>query len=463
MLRNQSHVEGLLICFLDMLFALISALIVLQFPYNSLTGSNLITFMLVHVFAYYISNIYNHMMIRGKLDEALAVVIYNFDFIVALCVMAFFTRDSFMIGRKAMIAFFIINNVTVYIGHMILKFYHKKLYPKRMSSNKIYLVTTKSRVERILKHIREFGGYGGDISAIAILDDNLVGTYLDDIEVVADQNTYLDYATYNVVDEVFVHLPDDYEIDLDHLLQEFEDMGAAVSLNINAYDREIPTDKILRHICGFNVITFTTKIYDLQTLVIKRCMDICGALVGLIITGVVMLFLAPIIKLESKGPVIFAQDRVGKNGRIFKFYKFRSMYVDAEERKKELMEQNEMKGLMFKMRDDPRITKVGKFIRRTSLDELPQFFNVLKGDMSLIGTRPPTLDEYQHYKYYQKRRLSAKPGITGLWQVSGRNEITEFDDVIKMDLEYIDHWNLWLDVRILCKTIKAIFSHRGAS
>ena len=168
------------------------------------------------------------------------------------------------------------------------------------------------------------------------------------------------------------------------------------------------------------------------------------------------------ILIESRGPLIFKQRRVGKNGRFFYVYKFRSMYKDAEERKKALMEQNEMKGLMFKMTDDPRITKVGKFIRKTSIDELPQFFNVLKGDMSLVGTRPPTVDEFRQYEGYHKRRLSMKPGMTGMWQVSGRSDIEDFEEVVKLDLEYIDNWSIGLDFKILFKTIAVVFHHGGA-
>lgn len=138
------------------------------------------------------------------------------------------------------------------------------------------------------------------------------------------------------------------------------------------------------------------------------------------------------------------------------------MYKDAEERKKALMEQNEMKGAMFKISDDPRITKVGKFIRKTSIDELPQFFNVLFGDMSLVGTRPPTVDEFKQYESYHKRRLSMKPGITGMWQVSGRSNIEDFEEVVKLDLEYIDNWSIGLDIKILFKTIAAIFKRKGA-
>ena len=208
--------------------------------------------------------------------------------------------------------------------------------------------------------------------------------------------------------------------------------------------------------------TYTLRTQSTWQLVLKRVMDICGAVVGLILCGIISIFLIPAIKLDSPGPAIFSQIRIGKNGRRFKFYKFRSMYIDAEERKKDLMAQNEMSGLMFKMKDDPRITKVGKFIRKTSIDELPQFFDVLRGDMSLVGTRPPTLDEYKQYESHHKRRLSMKPGITGLWQVSGRSDIEDFEDVVKLDVQYIDNWSLWGDIKILFKTVWVVFAGRGA-
>jgi exopolysaccharide biosynthesis polyprenyl glycosylphosphotransferase len=191
-------------------------------------------------------------------------------------------------------------------------------------------------------------------------------------------------------------------------------------------------------------------------------MDIFGGFVGLILTGIITIFLAPTIKLDSPGPVFFSQTRVGKNGRRFKIYKFRSMYIDAEERKKELEAQNEMNGLMFKMENDPRVTKVGKFIRKTSLDEFPQFLNVLRGDMSLVGTRPPTEAEFEQYNEHYRRRLSMTPGLTGLWQISGRSDIDDFDDVVKLDLQYIDNWSLGLDIRILIKTVGVVLFGRGA-
>ncbi len=206
-------------------------------------------------------------------------------------------------------------------------------------------------------------------------------------------------------------------------------------------------------------------------LLVKRIMDVWGGIVGLLFTGIATLFLAPAIYIASPGPIFFSQVRIGKNGRKFKIYKFRSMYMDAEERKKELLDKNEMQGLMFKMDADPRIigsgpdgTKkgLGWFIRKTSLDEFPQFWNVLKGDMSLVGTRPPTVDEWNQYDYHHRARMAIKPGITGMWQVSGRSDITDFEEVVRLDREYIEKWNLGLDIKILFKTVMVVFKGSGS-
>ena len=239
------------------------------------------------------------------------------------------------------------------------------------------------------------------------------------------------------------------------------DMGVTVRMVVDFYKRR-RADSYVSCVGTYPVITYHTVTLNTGEQVIKRIMDVAGGLAGIVLFSPVMLLAALAIKLDSPGPVIFRQTRVGKNGRTFQIYKFRSMYVDAEERKKELMAQNEMNGLMFKMQDDPRITKVGKFIRKTSIDELPQFFDVLRGDMSLVGTRPPTLDEYKQYESHHKRRLSMKPGITGLWQVSGRSDIEDFEDVVKLDVQYIDNWSLWGDIKILFKTVWVVFAGRGA-
>ena len=195
----------------------------------------------------------------------------------------------------------------------------------------------------------------------------------------------------------------------------------------------------------------------------KRLIDIFGSLFGIILSSPIMLIAAIAIKLDSPGDVIFKQERVGLNGRHFYMFKFRSMCVDAEEKKKELMEQNEMESqFMFKMQNDPRITRIGGILRKTSIDELPQFFNVLRGEMSLVGTRPPTVDEVELYERGHWRRMSIKPGITGMWQVSGRSSVTDFDEIVEMDTQYIDRWNVLLDIQILLKTVWQVFRRKGA-
>ena len=204
---------------------------------------------------------------------------------------------------------------------------------------------------------------------------------------------------------------------------------------------------------------------------IKRYLDVALALLILLMFGWLYLILMVLVRVKLGSPIFFRQKRVGKNGRIFKIWKFRSMYQDAEARKKELMDKNEMDGLMFKMEADPRIIGsgpdgtrhgIGWFIRKTSIDEFPQFLNVLMGDMSLVGTRPPTLDEWRNYDPHHRARMAIKPGLTGLWQVSGRSNITDFEEVIRLDLEYINTWSVLGDIGIILKTVKVLFTGDGA-
>ena len=241
------------------------------------------------------------------------------------------------------------------------------------------------------------------------------------------------------------------------------EMGIDSMITLDSFSIET-FDSKLEDFGTLEVVRFAPRIFSQFELLVKRILDILGAIVGCIVTLIIGIFVAPAILIEDGGPVIFKQKRVGKNGKYFYIYKFRSMYKDAENRRKELMKsgENEMDGAMFKMKDDPRITKVGKFIRKTSLDEFPQFFNVLKGDMSLVGTRPPMVDEYQQYSRHHKRRLSLKPGITGLWQTSGRSEITDFEEVVRLDCYYIDHWSVLFDIKILLLTIVAVLTGKGS-
>lgn len=251
-------------------------------------------------------------------------------------------------------------------------------------------------------------------------------------------------------------------------IQEYIDicieMGVTVKvvMDVNDAHQMQRSSSFVSSIGTYPLITYHTITLNTYEQFIKRIVDIIISVIGIIVTLPIMLLTALAIKLDSSGPVLFKQLRVGQSGRTFYIYKFRSMCQNAEEQRSELMSKNEMHGAMFKIVNDPRITRVGRFIRRTSIDELPQFFNVLKGDMSIVGTRPPTVDEVSQYKRSQWRRISIKPGITGLWQISGRNQITDFDKVVELDLKYIDNWSLFEDLMIIVKTIGVLFKRKGA-
>ena len=240
------------------------------------------------------------------------------------------------------------------------------------------------------------------------------------------------------------------------------EMGITCRIVLDIYRRR-KSFSYVSSIGTYPVCTFHTVTMNTYEMVIKRLFDIVFSLVAIVLTSPIMIITAIAVKLDSKGPAIFKQVRVGKNGRHFMIWKFRSMYQNADEMKAELMALNEIEdGMMFKIKDDPRVTKVGKFIRKTSIDELPQFFNVLSGSMSVVGTRPPTIDEAEKYSTKQWRRISIKPGITGMWQVNGRSSITDFNEVVELDTKYIDEWSMWLDLKIILKTVAEVFKHNNS-
>lgn len=264
------------------------------------------------------------------------------------------------------------------------------------------------------------------------------------------------------VDEVIFCDDNRDRFDLARCISSLDEMGITSRTVLNLYYR-IKGKKELGMLHGeVPLMTFRSVSGDEDQLFLKRCLDIAGACAGLVISAFLFPFIALAIRLESPGPIFFGQTRVRENGRTFTCWKFRSMFVDAEARKKDLMHLNEMAGAIFKMRNDPRVTRVGAFLRKTSLDELPQFWNVLKGEMSLVGTRPPTPGEVAGYLNWQRKRICMKPGITGLWQVSGRSSITDFDDVVRLDLQYIDNWSVATDLRLILRTIKVVFFREGA-
>ena len=330
------------------------------------------------------------------------------------------------------------------------------------NTRNLLIVGTQEKARRFCQLLQQHGEWGLTVTGFLTVMEEPAAPVGQGQQVLGDVSDLVEICKSHPIDEVVFCLPKDYVIDAEMHLRDLEELGITVRMVLDFYQVYRSKQELSFFHDELPILTFHSKSLDAQQLFIKRLIDIFGALVGLTLLGLIFPFIALAIKRDSPGPIFFGQNRVGENGRIFKCWKFRSMYIDAEKRKKELMAQNEMKGAIFKIKDDPRITPVGKFLRKTSLDEFPQFFNVLKGEMSLVGTRPPTPAEVEQYENWHRRRIIIKPGITGRWQVSGRNQIDDFDEIVRLDLEYIDSWSLWQDLRILLKTLKVVFAREGS-
>ena len=418
-------------------------------------------FLLICMLNNFFTNEYKHFFQRGYYYEFIRVLRYNFVLFVVTGFYIYAFRLELEFSRLLLGYFVVINMILTYLVRVAFKRYMNRYYKKSRGSDKIIVVTTAQEIDTVMHHIEKDAGWSYEIIGLVIMDADRVGETIRDIPIIANHEDAIDVARQSAVDVVLIHCPQTSGRELEILIQSFLAMGVVCHNCMERFSIDTPCSSVGKFV-GFPVMTYSMNVIDYRRMMIKRLMDIMGGSVGLLFTLVLTPFVALAIKVDSKGPVFFSQVRIGKNGRRFKMYKFRSMYIDAEERKKELVGQNEVNGPMFKMDKDPRITGVGKFIRRTSIDELPQFWNVVRGDMSLVGTRPPTEDEFEKYNIYYRRRLSLTPGLTGMWQVSGRSDITDFEDVVKLDLQYIDEWSLKQDVKILIQTVGVVLFGRGS-
>ncbi len=398
---------------------------------------------------------------RGYYQEFYYTVRYTLILVVGLVVVLYLLQQSYEFSRSVYGIFAVLNILITYAIHMAFKKGIWKYYRKSINAEKMLVITKDILMEEVLGNLIKGKEWYYDITAAVVYDADRKGSVVRGVPVVASKDDLYETVIQMMVDEVFICLPGEPLTEIRDMVQRFEEMGLTCHYNVDLFSHSNPNTYV-QQMAGYSVISFALKTMDSRRLLIKRLIDILGAVVGLAGTAVITPFVAAAIKIDSPGPIFFSQTRIGRNGRRFKIWKFRSMYTDAEERKKELEAQNEIKGLMFKMEGDPRITRVGKFIRRTSIDETPQFLNILVGDMSLVGTRPPTEDEFEQYNGYYRRRLSITPGLTGLWQVSGRSDIQDFEEIVRLDLEYIDNWSLGLDVKILIMTVFAVLGRKGS-
>lgn len=400
---------------------------------------------------------------RGFCEELTEICKLNIVLALTITAAMFLAREGASFSRLFFLLFFFLNILITYTSRQYFKWILLGVYKKSSSNSKIMIVTTLAQAEEILERIKRENAWEYEVTYLTILDRDLVGERLYGIPVKAGGRNMFEVAKQEVLDGVLIHLPSDgfIALNLEDTIQQFNNMGVNVNLSINTFGLKI-SEQTIQNMSGYHVLTFSSRVFNEYHLHIKRLVDILGGLTGCLLTLILGVFIAFAIIIESPGPIFFSQIRVGKNGRRFRIYKFRSMCEGAETQKAALMTKNEVEGLMFKITDDPRITKVGSFLRKTSLDEFPQFFNVLKGDMSLVGTRPPTEEEFLQYEGRHKRRLALNCGLTGLWQVSGRSNITDFEEVVKLDLNYIDNWSLSMDIRIILKTIYVVLFGRGS-
>lgn len=428
-----------------------------RMDFGLMLGGCLIAFLAWNLY----KNLYKDMFLRGPFSELIHIIGNNAVIFSGAAILLFFMKRLDAYSRLVFIYFILLDCILMFLVHLVWKRGLPSLYWRMGMARKVLLVSDKENVEELVKTVRNIGGFGVDLMGIVLMD-NSYEKNVNDTKVVAKAEELIEFCQRASLDEVYISLRNAQDDEIVSGMNTLSEMGIIIHYQMPVPELIGAKQKVLSQTGGSYYVTYAGKMVPMGQLILKRMMDICGALIGCVIMVIITVIFGPLIKLESPGPVFFAQKRVGKNGRVFKMYKFRSMYVDAEERKKELMAQNEMSGFMFKMENDPRITKIGSFMRKTSLDEFPQFLNILKGDMSLVGTRPPTLDEFSQYSPYHKKRLSFRPGLTGVWQVSGRSDITDFEEIVRLDVEYIEDWSVGLDIKILLKTVFTVFKGSGA-
>lgn len=405
---------------------------------------------------------YNRDYMKRRLaQEYYAVFKYECVLILSTTVINYILNIGSTFSRLVMFYFIVLDFLLTVLVHQVLRKFLILYWKNADTAVKLLVLTQAEHLERTIRHLQHHLDINYAIIGEVCLDEDRKGEIVRGVPIISDRENLVKEVTTMPVDEVFIYMPDSSQNDLADVIKAFGDMGVTVH-----YCVELPGMRgktAVNMVGSYSVVSYTKGSGRARALIVKRIFDIMCGIIGSVLTGILTVIVGIAIKLDSPGPVFFSQTRIGRNGRRFKIYKFRSMYIDAEERKKELEAQNEMNGLMFKMKDDPRITKVGAFIRKTSLDEFPQFLNILKGDMSLVGTRPPTEAEFTQYNEYYRRRISMTPGLTGMWQVSGRSDIEDFDEIVKLDLQYIDNWSLGLDLKIIFKTGAVVLKGSGAS
>jgi len=380
---------------------------------------------------------------------------------------ASFVCGSFVFFLKFDMAsrlFFLVYSGTAYsmiiVEKAVVLFILDRMHAKGYNQENLLIVGTGNRAREFIRNVKGHSNWGLHIVGLIDDDPRYFGKEIEGYRVLGRIQDIGFIVNRLVIDRVIFVVPRIWLDRIEGAILECEKVGVSTSISLDLYNLHIAKAR-QTDFNGFPLLEFQTFYAKEWQLFIKRVLDICISLCAIIFFSPILVFVALLIRITSQGPIFFRQERIGLNGRKFQLYKFRSMVSDAEALKESLAHHNEMDGPVFKIKHDPRITPIGYIIRKTSIDEIPQFFNVLKGDMSIVGPRPSLRSEVEHYEIWQRRRLSLKPGITCIWQVSGRNKIG-FEEWMRMDLEYIDHWSLALDLKLMFRTFWVVITGYGA-
>lgn len=442
-------------------------------PYSIILYRNMAIFLeFADLMIIFIFEFYRSVLKRGYYKE-FACSMKQAVMLLLVCSLYLFTlHDGNAYSRIALYCMGVIYTMLTFTTRIL----WKKILHYRMKEGgnvSLVIITTSKIAHEVVCSVKEKNYDMYKINGIVLLDQDMRENIIEGVPVIANANDAAEYLLQTWVDEIFINIDESMAYPKD-LIARCREMGLTVHLNL-AKTENTGGNQFVEKIGDYTVLTTSLNTMTFRQAMIKRSIDIVAGICGCIVTGFLFIFIAPIIYINSPGPIFFTQERIGKNGKKFKMYKFRSMYIDAEEQKAKLMKENKMSSdLMFKMDFDPRIignkilsdgtkkTGIGQFIRSTSLDEFPQFLNILLGHMSLVGYRPALPSEYEQYKFHHRARIAMKPGLTGMWQVSGRSDITDFEEVVRLDTEYIQNWSMGLDFRILLKTISTVLCRNGS-
>ena len=381
---------------------------------------------------------------------------------ILFTIMLIFLFRVEQLSRVLIFIIFISSLIFLFLQKTLMFYIAKFIRKKGKDRKNIVIVGTGDRTNNLIKIIHQYFGWGLDIIGIISHNKRDVGQKLNCYLVECDITGLRQFLHTHIVSEVLITIPTKEFKTIKTVIDICEEEGIQIRI-ISDFFGSLNKRIKINYIYGLPVLSILQKPEDNFALFIKRFMDITISSILLIFLFPLMLLIAILIKITSNGPVFYQWNVIGLDKKTIKSWKFRSMIPDADKLKGSLMEKNEMTGPVFKIKNDPRTTRIGRFIRKYSIDELPQLFSVLKGDLSLVGPRPAGPYELKRYENWHRRKLSIKPGMTCIWQVNGRNKISEFDEWVKMDLYYIDNWSIWLDLKILLKTIPIVLSSKGAS